>query len=274
MADQSTSPKLDVLQGAFAETVLKGVRPETELPQTLAETIKGNGLDPRQRLQIHSNNTRILLAESLAKSFPVCQALVGEQFFEAMAIRFAEQHPPRSAALFEYGGELPDFIERFEPAKSVPFLADVARLEWAWAESFHAVDEKPADAQTLAAADPEALAQSHWKPIGSARLLRSPWPIDQIWEAHQPGAPISLEEIKLDSDPVFVIVARPYLEVEVMRVGAIAAILFEKLADGGLLGAVMEEMGANGSPALAALISAELLGTPSIFGTGASDGDG
>ncbi len=266
-------PKLEALQGAFAETVLKGVRADTALPQTLSATITPNGLDPRQRLQIHANTVRILLAESLASSFPVCAALVGEQFFEAMAIRFVEQHPPHSAALFEYGGELPGFIDRFEPAKTVPYLGDVARLEWAWAESFHAADEKPADAQTLTQADPEALSQSQWKPIASARLMRSPWPVDQIWEAHQPGASFSLAEIKLDTEPVFIIIARPHLEVEVMRVGEIAAHLFERLAAGEQLGVVMEAMGMNGSPALAALITAELLGTPSIMGHGGNDGD-
>lgn len=261
MADK---PALETLQSAMAETVLRGIRPETDLPDTLMQAVKGAGLDPRQRLQIHANNTRILLAESLAKTFPVVCALVGEQFFEAMAIRFAEQNPPSSAALIDYGADLPGFIDHFEPAKSVPYLADVARLEWAWAQSFNAADEQPATAQTLTQADPEALARSRWKPIASAVLLRSPWPVDQIWEAHQPGAPIRLDEIKLDSDPVAVIVARPHLDVELMRVGEIAAVLFERLQAGEVLGTVMDEMGHSGSAALAALISAELLGPPDL----------
>jgi hypothetical protein len=38
--------------------------------------------------------------------------------------------PPLSPILLKYGGRFPTFIETFRPTSSLPYLADVARLEW------------------------------------------------------------------------------------------------------------------------------------------------
>lgn len=88
-----------------------------------------NGSDPTARLAVYRNNVVGSLIDALADAFPVAQQLVGVAFFRAMAGVFARQAPPRSRILAHYGEGFAEFIEGFEPARSVPYLADVARLE-------------------------------------------------------------------------------------------------------------------------------------------------
>lgn len=118
-----------------------------------------NGSDPSIRFAVYRNNVIFSLIDALADSFPVVQMLVGETFFRAMAREFAYQYPPRSPVLAQYGADFPGFIGDFQPAASLPYLADVARLEYAYIQAYHAADAAalPASqfAQTLA--QPEVL---------------------------------------------------------------------------------------------------------------------
>lgn len=47
--------------------------------------------------------------------YPVCERLVGEPFFAAMAGRYASEHASTSPDLGDYGGELPAFLRAFTP---------------------------------------------------------------------------------------------------------------------------------------------------------------
>ncbi|MFA7290739.1 MAG: DNA-binding domain-containing protein, partial [Rhodocyclaceae bacterium] len=116
-----------------------------------AGLITWNGSDPAQRFGIYRNNVMVSLIEALADTFPVVQTLVGEEFFRAMAREFVRVSPPVSPVLAYYGDEFPAFVEHFPPAASLPYLADVARLEYARVLAFHAADSVPLATETLMA---------------------------------------------------------------------------------------------------------------------------
>ena len=100
--------------------------PEAALPAGL---VVWNGSDPAHRFAVYRNNVTSALSDVLADSFPVTQQLVGEEFFRAMARVFLRRSPPSSPMLSAYGEGFPAFVEDFAPARAVPYLADVARLE-------------------------------------------------------------------------------------------------------------------------------------------------
>ena len=85
-----------------------------------------NGSDPAQRFRVYRNNVIVALIDALAGTFEVTQELVGENFFHAMARRYAYAHPPRSRLMAVYGASFPAFIETFPPTAGLPYLADVA----------------------------------------------------------------------------------------------------------------------------------------------------
>jgi hypothetical protein len=158
--------------------------PEAGLPTGLRTW---NGSDPARRFAVYRNNVLASLMDALADSFPVVQALVGVDFFRAMAQLYVRQFPPESPILAEYGDRLPSFIRDFAPAAGVPYLGDVAWLEWLRIRSFHSADGQSVSAATLAevwsyaASLPDRQLTLH----PSLQLFSSPYAVVSIWAAHQ-----------------------------------------------------------------------------------------
>jgi|JI10StandDraft_1071094.scaffolds.fasta_scaffold03405_6 hypothetical protein len=144
------------------------------------------------RFTVYQRNHVAGLVAALAKTFPVVQRLVGDEFFAAMAARFIFQAPPRSPVLAEYGAELGDFIAAFEPAEGLPFLADVAGLEYARVRAWHAADHAVpalADTHDFAAILPQRIVLHP-----SATLIASDHPVLGIWHANQPTTAVPVED--------------------------------------------------------------------------------
>lgn len=169
------------LQADFAACLLDPARPAP------AGLRAWNGSDPAARLAVHRNNVVSSLIDALAETCPVVQAMVGVEFFRAMASVFVRQQPPRSRILARYGEAFPAFIDTFAPARAVPELADMARLEVARVSAFHAADAEPASAQAvaqaLAAGDRVGELRLQLHP--SLSLIESPHPVAWIWADHQ-----------------------------------------------------------------------------------------
>ena len=146
-----------------------------------------NQSDPTQRFAVYRNNVIASLINALVDTFPVCYALVGEEFFRGMAGIFVHNYPPKSRILAYYGSEFADFIAHFPPAASVPYLADMARLEYARVMSFHALDEASLSAQEVAdiVADQDKLPHLHIEFQNQLQLIVSDFAIASIWGAHQ-----------------------------------------------------------------------------------------
>jgi hypothetical protein len=164
------------------------------------------------RFAVYRNNVVHSLVNALQARFPVTTRLVGEKFFRSMARIFVARHPPQSPLLMHYGDALPRFIEGFPPACSLPYLADVARLERAWSQAFHAADATPLALETLAGRDASQLERSKLRPHPSLRLLRSSHPVATLWSAHQVAGEVTPPAAWEAED---VLILRPHAEVVV-----------------------------------------------------------
>ncbi len=165
---------------------------------------------PHQRMRVYRNNVAAALVNALKVRFPVTGQLVGQEFFTAMALTYADRHRPNSPVLIEYGGGLPDFIRGFQPAQSVPYLGDVSELEDLWWRAYHAADQAALPAADLASIDVEQLGAMRLAFHGSVGSVQSPFAVAGIWQAHHGGAPMS--SLKLDQGQC-VLVARPLADV-------------------------------------------------------------
>jgi hypothetical protein len=146
-----------------------------------------NGSDPARRLAVYRNNVIASLIDALAETYPVVQELVGTDFFRAMAAVFVRQAPPRSRILARYGQGFAAFIEQFEPARGVPYLPDMARLEFARVRAYHAADAEPVThaALGLALASPERIAELRLVCHPSLSVIDSRFAVVSLWAAHQ-----------------------------------------------------------------------------------------
>lgn len=223
-----------------------------------------NGSDPAARFAVYRNNVMVSLIDALADSFPVVAQLVGEDFFRAMAREYVRRHLPRSPVLAHYGDGFADFIAGFEPAASVPYLADVARLEYAYVQVFHGADTPALAPEALATClnSPDQLPALRLRLRPGVQLVRSRHPIVSIWAAHHGQG--ELGTIDLDrAEAAFVV--RPALSVEVIPLVDGAADFVTDLVAGLPLGSALERAQAQSSAfdlgaVFALLLRAQALG--------------
>ena len=170
---------------------------------------------PHPRMAVYRNNVAAALVTALRVRFPVTEQLVGTEFFFAMAREFADQNRPASPVLIDYGDGLPDFIRNFAPAESVPYLAGVAELENLWWLAYHAGEAEPLPAAALALLAPERLGELRLALHPSMGLLRSPYAVGSLWQAHRGG--LALHGINIAASE-WVMVSRPQTDVRVLRI--------------------------------------------------------
>ncbi|MGR3514112.1 MAG: HvfC/BufC family peptide modification chaperone [Paracoccaceae bacterium] len=181
--------------------------PEAARPSGLSD---GNGQPAGRRFDVYRNNVAVSLTAALETGFPVIRKLVGEANFKLLAGAFLRRHPPSSPLMMFYGREMPDFLAAFAPTQSLGYLPDVARLELALRESYHAADHTAIDPAKLQALAPEALLASTLDLAPSFRLIRSPWPIHAIWLFNMENGPkpsaasegVAVFRADMDPEPV------------------------------------------------------------------------
>lgn len=183
------------------------------------------------RLQVYRNNVFVSLTQALADVYPVLVRLVGEDYFQQVARRFIRTHPSRSGNLQDFGRELAGFLGALPQARALPYLADVAALEWAWHEAFHAAGAPALDAARLATLPEETLGGLRFRLHPAARLLASRYPVLAIWEANQEGAPAA-GEVSLDAGSDWLLVTRRGLARSIERLSPGEYALLAALAAG------------------------------------------
>ncbi|MEO8243436.1 MAG: DNA-binding domain-containing protein [bacterium] len=170
-------------EATFAAALLN---PDSPPPPGLQ---RPDGLPAPKRFAVYRNNVVVGLVEALQIGFPAIRKLVGPEFFKAMAGEFVRQHPPQSRIMMFYGAAFPAFLSSFAPVAAYPYLPDVARLEQALRESYHAADATPIAPEILSTIPEATLLAARFNLAPALRLIRSAWPVHAIWHANMDGGP-------------------------------------------------------------------------------------
>lgn len=194
------------LQFRFARAVCDPVVP-------VPNEVRGGGHPgSSRRFDVYRNNMVASLADTLRSTFPAVHRLVGEDYFAAVAREYIAQQPPDSPVLLCYGETFGDFLEAFPSASGVPYLGDVARLEWARIRALHAADAEPASIDALAGVDEALLESITFMLHPSLSVIRSRWPVVSLWTAClNPDHCVAVDM----NAPEDVVVIRPELKVGV-----------------------------------------------------------
>jgi hypothetical protein len=212
---------------AFASALLDPAR------ATPAVAVGAAGKSAVKRYNVYRNNVTVSLINALAAVYPAVQRITGVEFFRAMARFHVRVTPPTSPLLFEYGHDFPAFIEQYEYASSMPWLADVARIERAWLDAYHAADTVPLPAAELAAVPQEQLADLVFIAHPATRIVRSRFSAVTIVASNRgndPAGPIDA------STPEDALITRPDLEVMLRHLPPGGATFVESLTSGRSLG--------------------------------------
>ncbi len=148
------------------------------------------GDDERNRalLGIYRGNSVASANAALTLAYPVCRMLTGDDCFTGLARCHWAESPSHDGDLNRYGAGFADFLARFEPVRALPYLPDVARLEWSVHVATSAADATALGGGAFAGLDAAALAAVRLRLLPGFALHDSAWPVADIWLQHQPDA--------------------------------------------------------------------------------------
>ncbi|AJY27166.1 hypothetical protein BTM_6171 (plasmid) [Burkholderia thailandensis 34] len=241
-------PSLRDLQDAIRRSIVE--RDDLDA----AVWIIDNGLEPGRRLSVYRNTFASTLIRAMRLSFPAVDRLVGTEFFDATVREYIALQPPHSGYLDEFGSDFADFLEQFPPAQSVPYLPDVARLEWVVSRSLHAPDAPALSAAALSAVNPADHDRLRFQPHPSVSLVQSRFPVDEIWRSVLDGDDARMALIDPDSGAVWLLVHRDETGIRVGRLKADAWYFVADMFAGCALGGALDKhLGVDAAGVLASL---------------------
>lgn len=219
------SVPLDRLQADFAAALV-----DASAASRLAPALVRSDVRVLERIALYRGNVSAAWEKSLANAYPVVRALVGDEFFGGLARAYGRLHPSASGDLNRFGARFAEFIDTFEHTQSLPYLGDVAALEWSVHTAHYAADPLPLTRERIAAFPPDELLAARFALNPACAWLRSPFPIASIWLAHQPQATAALPD-SLDRGEI-ALVARPRWRVEVLLSSSGELAALERLREG------------------------------------------
>lgn len=232
-------PSLRELQESFAAALFDPEAAEAGL-LTLLQESEAEG---RRRLAAYRHSVAGNLRHALEATYPVVANIVGGPFFREAGRRYALAHPSRSGDLNEYGEDFADFLAAYPHAADLPYLPDVARLEWLIQKVYYGPDAPPPALQMLAEMAPEAWGELAFDIVPAHARLDSTWPIVAIWTVNQPGYSGSMA-VDFSRSAHALIVRRGGLAgAESLTPGE--AVLFDLLAAGRPLGSALTRASAT-----------------------------
>jgi hypothetical protein len=167
-------------------------------PALLAVVDGGGSLTPADRLAIYADMYRTRLVDVLREDFPRVCAVAGDAAFQALACRYLVRHPSTHPSVRHAGSRFAGFLAA-EAEPDLPFLADLARLEWARVEVFDAPDATPLQLADLHALPPRDWPSLRFAVVPACRIIEAAWPVHDIWagaapeEALRAGSPVAVE---------------------------------------------------------------------------------
>ncbi|OIQ70344.1 hypothetical protein GALL_480450 [mine drainage metagenome] len=175
-------PSLRELQCNFASAIFAGGVPDDQLlaccggaPEQVAQ-----GLDAYRRSVLAN------LSSAVQATYPVVRAIVGHDFLVAATLCYAHERPSTSGDLNAFGHDFGDFLAHYGPAMSLPYLSDMARLEWQVLQVHGAEEAREQDLSRLTSTPPERWGELRFRLDPAHACLASDWPIARIWEVNQP----------------------------------------------------------------------------------------
>ena len=175
-------PELLAVQSDFA-AALRDAGRTAQAGRWLA----GDASHVDRRVAIYRANMMAAADKALSAAYPVIRQVVGDEFFHGLAREYQRATPSTSGDLNEFGAGFAEFVSGFEHTQSLPYLRDLARLEWAAHRAYGAADAPAWDAAVLGAVEPGAQADLRFEWSPGLAVVDSAWPIVRIWTIHQPG---------------------------------------------------------------------------------------
>ena len=219
------------LQAAFGAALFDAARE----PALAGMLVAGD--QPGRRLAIYRGNLTAQWERALGNAYPVLRTLVGEAFFAALARAYGQAHPSVDPDLNRFGADLAEFVAGFAPLVDYPYMADMARLEWALHCAHYAAEAPALTAADIALLSPAQLEERRFALHPACALYEGRWATLALWRAHQPDGPAFPDDMAL---PCRGVIVRSGWQAQVLPLDRAAYAALERLAGGAPFGVALD----------------------------------
>lgn len=206
--------------------------------QTPAALALFKGEQNEHRFALYRGNLTVGWHKILASAYPVIRQLVGEEFFEGLTRAYGHVHPSDNPDLNCFGDRFAAFLHSFPPVAELPYLPDMAELEWAMHRAHYAAAEPLVSAAEMAAVPPDQLEQLHLQLAPSCTLLAPAWTVLDAWCVHQPDSAVAAYAPV--SGKQFGLVCRPQWRARLLTLSPASHAALSVLAAGATLGDALD----------------------------------
>jgi hypothetical protein len=224
-------------------------------PALLVLVEGGGALGPAGRLNVYAQMYWARLVDVLHDDFPRVAAILGADRFTALACAYLTRHPSIRPSVRWLGADFADFLAGHGPVEGLPFLADLARLEWTRLAVFDAADLAPLRVEELRVVPPSAWPSLTFHPVPALRVLHLAWPVHELWAADDP----TVAATAVRPAQTVLRVWRDGFDVYQTRVDTVEHVALKRLLAGAPFAAICDHLEALLPPAGAAREAAALL---------------
>ncbi len=196
-----------------------------------------------RRFDIYRNNRVVSLIDALRSTYPAIDRLVGDEFFKASARAFVDANPPVQPVMAEYGREFGVFLSSLPNTDKLPFLRDIAELEWWKLQAYHCENAPVLHLASVAEIAPESIMDTRLQCHPALHCIDSNWPIGSIWTAciGDSSANGNTDDQVDMRNGEAVVITRPGIEVQVNRVAPAGAEFLNLIRSGETVGAAADK---------------------------------
>ncbi len=176
-------------------------------------------------LKAHANNISHARLVALEDSFPRLHTHIGHELFHAISRDYVDQDHVMACDINHIAADFPAFLtDRAYGDTEI----DLARIEWAWIESYRSVEAPPVVLTDIAT-------------LAEDRLLAFPIAAHPALRLIPVTGPLSPELGELaDAEPRALMIVRPEAQVLFHPLTAVEHAIAEKIADSGTMGNLLE----------------------------------
>jgi len=192
-----------------------------------------------ERLAVYRGNVVGACTKALAGAYPIVAKIVGESFFEGLAREYLRRFPSASGDLNEFGASLAQFVAAFAHTRDLPYLPDVARMEWLAHRAYYARDTAAPNLARLAAVTERHYGALRFALAPACALLASSWPLARIWEVHQDDFEGEFS-VDFEAGPERILIYRPQFRVLVGTLSVGSYRFLERCGAGATVGTALD----------------------------------
>lgn len=216
---------------------ISSLKDDPELAAQAERIATGNDrLSPVEQVDIYREQFWLRHVGVLRDDFASIEYALGDEAFEQLARAYLTACPSASFTLRDLGGHMVRFLESHAPWFEDAFLAELAKVEWAFVDAFDAKDAPPFDASTIA-----GRSEDEWP---RARIVLHPalQRLTLAWPAHDYRIAARKHEkpVRPERRPCHVVVYRGPELLHCLEITADAAAMLDELARGTPLGEACE----------------------------------